>query len=294
MPNIAVAECFCGHKVQLKIKCYYLNRCHFLQNLMLIEWLSFLLIGVFAGLSAGLFGLGGGVIVVPALLLVLSWRGFNSDYLMHSAVATSLMTIIVTSISSIYSHQRHANIDWSIVVKLSPGLIIGAVFGAYFTNLLTSDLLQFIFGFYLLIIAIKLWLPEPQADNNVLVKRPALLGAGTAIGFISALLGIGGGSLTVPYLLFAKQTIRQAIGVSAVCGLPISISAALIFMWTAPNYLEQEWMTGYIYWPAFLGIIMTSLFFAIVGAKLTQKLPMKRLQQLFSFVLLTIAMCLIF
>ena len=260
---------------------------------MLIEWLSFLLIGVFAGLSAGLFGLGGGVVVVPGLLLVLGWHGFNGDYLMHIAVATSLITIIVTSLSSTYSHHRHQNINWPIVARLAPSLLIGAAFGAYLTNSLRSELLQLIFGVYLLAVAIKLWLPDPKAMQQSLVKSPALLCFGTLIGFISALLGIGGGSLTVPYLLFAKQTIRKAIGISAACGLPISVSAALIFMYSAPSYLEQQWMTGYIYWPAFLGIISTSLFFAIVGAKWAQKLPMQRLQQLFSIVLLTISMWLI-
>jgi hypothetical protein len=260
---------------------------------MLIEWLSFLLIGVFAGLSAGLFGLGGGVIVVPALLVVLGWHGFNGDYLMHIAIATSLMTIIVTSLSSIYSYHRHKNINWAIVAMLTPGLFIGAAIGAYLTNSLRSELLQLIFGLYLLVAAMKLWLPEAKRTHCSLVKKPALLCTGTITGFCSALLGIGGGSLTVPYLLLAKQTIRNAIGISAACGLPTSVSAVLIFMFSAPSYLEHQWMTGYIYWPAFLGIITTSLFFAIVGAKWAQKLPMQGLQQLFSIVLFTISMWLI-
>ncbi len=255
----------------------------------MIEWFSFLLIGVFAGLAAGLFGLGGGVVIVPALLWVLSWQSISSEHVMHIAVATSLMTIIVTSIASIATHHRQANIEWQIVIKLAPGLVLGAFLGAYIASSLSSRFLQTIFAVYLVLVALKMWLPNVDHAQNRLLNIPISLVVSTFIGMISAMVGIGGGSLTVPYLLMAKQTMYRAVGISAACGFPIALSAVISFIILAPDTLQHQWGAGFIHWQAFFGIISTSFIFAVIGAKWSKTLSMERLRQLFSIVLFIIA-----
>ncbi|MBL1321057.1 MAG: sulfite exporter TauE/SafE family protein [Methylophaga sp.] len=254
----------------------------------MIEWIIFALIGVLSGLSSGLLGLGGGVIIVPALLMVFAWQGLLGPHLMHMAITTSLMTIIVTSTTSAYSHHKHGNIDWHLVSKLIPGLVLGGLLGAALATQLSSQFLQQFFALYLLFAAIKMWLPNPSTVHRYLLNKSVLIGFGSIVGGISSLVGIGGGTLVVPYLVMANQPIQRAIGISATCGLPIAISAVAGFIIFGQ---EQEGSTmtsgaGFIHWTAFWGIISTSSIFAIVGVELAKKLPMERLKQIFSTVLL--------
>lgn len=255
------------------------------------EWLSFALIGCFAGMSAGLLGLGGGLVIVPSLLLAFNWLDLSGQHLMHVAVATSLMTITITSLSAMYAHQRHNNINWSTVRGLTPGLIIGGVLGAFFATLLEADLLQQCFAVYTLIVAIRMWLPMTPTLNVNLLKAPILFGVGNIIGMISAIVGIGGGSLTVPYLVMAKQSIKHAIGTAAACGFPISVAAVAGFVIVGQNnaITNTNWLVGFVHWQAFLGIICTSIIFAPIGAKLAKTLPVDTLRRVFSVALLLVA-----
>ncbi|PCJ32832.1 MAG: permease [Gammaproteobacteria bacterium] len=247
------------------------------------EWLIFALIGVLTGLLSGLLGLGGGLIVVPCLLTVFALMGYADTMLMHMAVATSLATITVTSLASIYTHAQLDNINWSIVKRLSPSLMVGSFIGAYCSLLVSSDGLQLGFAVYAIIIAIKINYPAPVSLSDRLLEQPTVSVAGGVIGSVSALIGIGGGSLTVPYFLMAKQTMSRAVGTAAMCGLPISISAVLAFMLLEQN---SDVELSLIHWPAFLGIVSTSIIFAVVGAKLTRVLPVSLLKKIFSVVLL--------
>ncbi|NQY27680.1 MAG: sulfite exporter TauE/SafE family protein [Piscirickettsiaceae bacterium] len=253
----------------------------------MLEWFIFALIGVVTGLFAGLLGLGGGLIIVPALLFVFSWQGLAEAHLMHLAVGTSLTTITLTSLSSMYAHQQQLNVNWSLVERLVPGLIIGGFMGAYFATMLTSQFLQQTFALYMLFVAIRMWLPITNYSDELLVNKVTLLGVGGIVGSISALVGIGGGSLLTPYLLMAKQSMQRAIGTSAACGFPISIAAVIGFLlFGQEQNVSNDWQTGFIHWQAFLGIISTSIVFAIIGAQLTQYLPVEILKRLFSVVLI--------
>jgi len=258
------------------------------------EWIGFALIGCFAGMSAGLLGLGGGLVIVPSLLLVFNWQGLPGHQLVHVAVATSLMTITITSLSSMYAHQQHKNINWPVVRTLSPGLVIGGFIGAYFTTLFEATLLQTCFAIYTLVIALRMWLPMTPAFNESLLKTPILLGVGNIIGMISAIVGIGGGSLTVPFMLMAKQSIKVAIGTAAACGFPISVAAVTGFVILGQNNVttNTNWLTGFVHWQAFLGIIGTSIIFAPIGAKLTKSLPVDTLRRIFSIALFAVAVSL--
>jgi uncharacterized membrane protein YfcA len=254
----------------------------------MLEWIIFALIGVLSGLSSGLLGLGGGVIIVPALLIVFAWQGLLGPNLMHMAVATSLMTIIVTSSTSAYSHHKHGNINWGLASKIAPGLVLGGLFGAALATRLSSHFLQQFFAFYLLFAAVKIWLPKPSSGHQRLLNKSVLLSFGSFVGVISSLVGIGGGTLIVPYLIMANQSMQRAIGTSALCGLPISIAAVtgFLFFGQTQETLNMTLQSGFIHWPAFLGIISTSSLFAIIGVKLAKKLSEVILKLLFSTVLL--------
>ena len=260
----------------------------------MLEWIVFALIGVIAGVFSGLLGLGGGLIIVPALLAVFSWQGLPESQLMHIAIGTSLMTITVTSLSSMYAHQQHNNINWEVVRRLSPGLVIGAIFGAGVATLLSSTLLQQIFAIYVFAVAVRMWVPMLPSVETSLLNKPKLIVFSIAAGSFSAIVGIGGGSLVVPYLMMAKQSIQRAIGSSAACGFPISVAAVIGFMVFGQDQeiSHNAWQTGFINWQAFLGIISTSALFSIIGAKLVNHLPVIILKRIFSLVLLLVVISL--
>ncbi|MFW5450479.1 MAG: sulfite exporter TauE/SafE family protein [Methylophagaceae bacterium] len=257
----------------------------------MVEWLIFALIGAFTGIFAGLLGLGGGLIIVPALLFVFSWQGLPELYLIHMAIGTSLMTITITSLSSTYAHHQDQHVDWLLVKRLAPGLVIGSFIGAFVATILTSSLLQQCFAVYVLLTAISMWWSIVPVADSYLLNRAPLFGFSTLAGFISALVGIGGGSLVVPYLIMAKQSIRRAIGSSAACGFAISVAAVIGFMafGQTQEIPKTVWQTGFIHWQAFLGIIATSTLFSFFGAKLVKHLPVNILKRLFSSILLVVA-----
>ena len=254
----------------------------------MFEWIAFALIGILSGLSSGLLGLGGGVIIVPALLMVFSWQGLIGSDLMHMAVATSLMTIIITSLTSAYSHNKHDHVNWKLVRKLAPALVLGGLLGAVLATQLSSKSLQQFFALYLFFAAVKMWVPNPATPIRFLLNKPILMIFGCVTGVISSLVGIGGGTLVVPYLVMANQSIHRAIGTSATCGLPIAVSAVCGFIVVGQlrETSDTIWQSSLVYWPAFWGIISTSSLFAIVGVKLAKRLPVLMLKQIFSVVLL--------
>jgi len=262
----------------------------------MIEWFSYAFIGVFAGLSAGLLGLGGGLISVPALLYVFKFYGMPDAHLMHIAVSTSLMAIIVTSSSSLLAHHKSGNVDWPLMRRLSIGLVAGGLLGAFSATLFSSGLLQRIFAIYAFLMSIRLWVSIPEfSASNRLTQQPILFVASSVFGGISTLVGMGGGTMTVPYLLLAGEKIQKAIGTSAACAFPIAISGVVGFTLFGEHPDPQNaWQMGYINWKAFLGLISTSIVFAPVGANLAKRLPVQLLERLFSLVLMAVAAALFF
>jgi len=261
----------------------------------MIEWLIFGLIGIFSGLSAGLLGLGGGVIIVPALIIVFSYQAIPETHLMQFAVGTSLMTITVTSLSAMWAHHRQGTVDWLIFKQLVTGLLLGGISGAFLASYLSSDVLQRLFAIYILIVAFKMLLAGKKEKYYNLPGKTGLFLVGTGIGSISAILGIGGGSLTVPYLVAGHKSIHQAIGTAAACGFPIAVAGVVGFMLTGSKsaITISAWHTGFINWQAFLGIIATSILFAPIGAKLAKKLPVTILKQIFSIMLFSIGLAML-
>lgn len=249
-----------------------------------------MLLGLIAGLLAGLFGLGGGVVIVPALVWLFSVNNFPAEWVMIMAVATSLSTIIFTSISSVLTHHKLGNIHWKTVFRLSPGILLGAGVGALVANFINAENLKWFFISYLIYVGIRMALPSKGEDKTKKIRQWIDYWAGNAIGFISSILGIGGGTLTVPYLLARQLPMKNAVAISSACGLPIAISGTITYaILGKSNAFLPEWSLGYVYLPALAGIIICSIITAPIGAKLANKLPAKKLKRYFSIVLFLIA-----
>lgn len=257
--------------------------------------ISFLTLGIASGILAGLLGVGGGLVVVPALAVLFTLEGFDASIIMHMAIGTSLATIVSTAISSIYAHQRYENIQWKIVWLLSPGLIMGALLGTLLAKQMDSSLLKIIFASFVILVAIQMAFKLLPASKKLFPAKAILHMAGIVIGSLSSLVGIGGGSLSVPFLVWCNVSMKKAIATSAACGLPIALAGAVGFVltgWQAP--LLPSYSSGYLYWPAALAISITSVLFAPLGAKLTQHFPVLLLKRLFALFLLLVGIKMLF
>lgn len=248
---------------------------------------SYIGLGVVAGFVAGLFGVGGGLIIVPVLILIFQANSFPPDVIVHVAIGTSLATIMFTSISSVHAHHfRHKAVRWDIVKKLTPGIIIGALLGAVIADFISAKILQQFFGFFELFVAIQMALNLKAHAARVLPNAPGMISAGTGIGSISSIVGIGGGTLTVPFLVWCNVKMQKAVATSSACGLPIAIAGCIGFIITGWNEATlPEYSFGYVYWPAFLSIVISSIFMAPVGAWLAHRLSAAKLKRGFSLVL---------
>lgn len=251
----------------------------------------YLLTGAVAGLSAGLLGIGGGLIIVPILFFIFSNQPVPPEHVMHMALATSLATIIVTSISSAWAHHKRGAVLWPIVFNLSPGIIIGAWLGAMFASTLASNILRPVFGVFELLVAIHLLVNYKPDIRNTSISRTKSITGGAVIGSISSIVGIGGGTLTVPFLLWHNISIRNAVASSAACGFPVAVAGTIAYIISGWNVTGlSSYNLGYVSLPAFTLIIITSIVTAPAGAHLAHKLPEKTLRIFFALFLLALSL----
>ncbi|MEG1400645.1 MAG: sulfite exporter TauE/SafE family protein [Acinetobacter sp.] len=256
-----------------------------------MELIIFLAIGASAGFAAGLFGVGGGLIIVPLLYVVFTQMGYGSEVIMHMALGTSLATIIVTSISSLMAHNKNGAVIWPVFKNLSPGLVVGSFFGAGIAGLLSGAHLQLIIGVFVLWVAYQMFTGAKKVvdQNKALPSAAKQVFAGTGIGVASAIFGIGGGSLTVPYLNHYGVVMQRAVGTSAACGLPIAIAGALGFMlFGMKEQVHVPNSIGYVHIYAFIGISSMSFFTAKLGAKVAHALSPQMLKKCFAVLLLIV------
>ncbi len=256
---------------------------------MLSTILIYLATGVVAGLLAGLFGVGGGMIMVPALALVLPAQGVGAAIVMQVAIATSLAVISATSLSSMHRHHQLQGILWPVFRSMAPALAVGAVAGAFLADQLPSRTLAQIVGGGALLTAVQMWFDFKPRAHTPLPGLAGLSLAGGMIGVLSSLIGIGGGSLTVPFLSWCSVQIRQAVGTAAACGIPIAWAGAAGFIvagWDAPQ--RPPWSLGYVDLAAFAGIALASVPTARLGASLAHRLPPRTLKRSFAVLLLLI------
>ncbi|MEM5530026.1 sulfite exporter TauE/SafE family protein [Gammaproteobacteria bacterium AS21] len=257
---------------------------------MLSTVLLYLVLGAGAGLTAGLFGIGGGLLIVPVLIFVFELQNVSADVLTHAAVATSLATIVITSISSVIAHHKKGAVQWQLFKPLTLGILLGAIIGVNTAALLSGAILQLIFGCFALLVAMQMAFGFKPNTGQGSTSTITLASAGTFIGWASAIFGIGGGTLTVPFLTWKNIQMQKAVATAAACGLPIALSGALTNIYVGwDSQLMPPWSIGYIYLPAFVGIIITSTIFAKLGAKLAHSLPADKLKKIFAIFLFFVA-----
>ncbi len=253
-----------------------------------LEWLlAFLGLGVFVGFMAGLLGVGGGTLMVPVLTGLFLAQGMPVEHVVHIALGTSMASIILTSISSLRAHHARGGVLWPLVRTLSPGIVVGTFGATFLAAQLNSVALALVFAVFMGYAALQLILDRKPPPTRELPGTAGLLAAGTGIGGISAMVSIGGGSLTVPYLTWHNVDIRKAIGTSAAVGLPISVAGTLGYLVNglgAP--VGQDWVVGFVHWPAVIAISLTSVFIAPLGARTAHWLPVRPLKRIFAIVLL--------
>ncbi|AQS37602.1 putative permease [Shewanella psychrophila] len=257
---------------------------------LFLLFISCLFLGCVIGFMAGLLGIGGGIIAVPILLYLLPSVGFDVTVLPHVAIATSLAAIILTSLSSARAHHKQGNIPWPLLKSVLPGLILGSLSAGFISSLFSADLLQTSFAVFVICMAVQMIFPYgfSKADKPM-PSTSILFAVSTVIAIIAALMGIGGGVLLIPFLSWCGLQMKSAIGFSSASGVFIALFGSASYVISGWNVSDlPEWTLGYVYLPALLGIVMTSVLIAPLGVKAASIWPTKVLKRIFALLLVVV------
>ncbi len=256
---------------------------------VLLLLILYALTGLAAGVLAGLLGIGGGLIIVPALTFLLRWQGADVEVAVPMAVATSLGTMLLTSASAIWFHDRRQGIDWSAVARLGPAVAGGALLGALLAAQLPGLLLGRIFAVLAAGIGLRMLLAvrTPRADRPPWPRGWFVIGP--VIGAVSAIMGIGGGSFNVPYLARNGYPMVRAVAIASACGWPIALGGLLGFVIAGWGQVLFDHSVGYIHLPGLIVIGVAGALAAPAGVALAHRLPATHLKRIFGFLLLLIA-----
>lgn len=249
-------------------------------------WLLYLAVGLFAGFLAGLLGVGGGLVIVPVLMFIFTAQHFPEAHVLHLALGTSLASIMFTSVSSLRAHHGHGAVDWRTVRAITPGIVTGTLLGTVLAAQLATDHLKVFFVAFLFYVGTQMLLNIKPKPARQLPGAAGMFAAGNAIGGVSALVGIGGGTLSVPFMTWCNVKMLRAIGTSAATGLPIAVFGALGYL---ANGLAVEglppYSLGYVYLPALSGVVAASVMTAPLGARLAHRLPVPKIKKIFAILL---------
>jgi uncharacterized membrane protein YfcA len=248
-------------------------------------------LGICTGFLAGLLGIGGGMVMVPFLTFMLSHRGVDADLAVKMAIATSMATIIFTSVSSVRAHHKRGAVRWDLVKGLAPGIVLGSMIGSLGVfALLKGAYLAIFFGLFVGFSATQMFLDKKPAPTRQVPATAGLMGAGGVIGFISGLVGAGGGFISVPFMTWCNVAIHNAVATSAALGFPIAVANVVGYIISGMSVegLPAD-AFGFIWLPALVVIAACSVFTAPVGAKAAHMLPVKKLKRVFASVLYVLA-----
>src|SRR5690625_8015 len=252
---------------------------------------SMLALGSAVGFLAGLLGIGGGMILVPFMTLLFPSYGVPQEWIVHAAIATSMTTIIFTSISSVRAHHAKKAIRWNIVSIMAPGLVLGGLLsgGAAFSYLSGAGLSLF-FALFVGYSGLRMFQSRPPVVGRTMPSRPLMFGSGAGIGFISGLLGAGGGFLSVPFMARGNVPVHNAVATSAALGFFIAVANSVGYIYSGFKVVSnQPGMLGYIYWPALLVVSAASVMTAPAGARCAHRLPVGTLRRVFACLLFALA-----
>jgi uncharacterized protein len=254
-------------------------------------WPAYLAIGAAVGFFAGLLGVGGGMVMVPAMVLVFTAQALAAEHIMHLALGTSLATIMFTSLSSVRAHHVRGAVDWRVARAMAPGMVAGSFAAALAAGFIPTRPLAMLFTALVFYMATQLFFDLRPAQTRALPGRAGIFGAGALIGGVSSLVAAGGAFLSIPFLAWCNVPLRRAIGTAAANGFPIAVAgtAGYVIQGLRANQLPPASL-GYVYLPAFALVVATSMLAAPLGARLAHRLPVKRLRILFALMLYALAL----
>lgn len=250
-------------------------------------WISYPLLGAFVGFFAGLLGVGGGGIMVPVLTTLFVAQGFARDSVVHLALGTSMAAIVMTSVSSLRAHHKHGAVLWDVVRRITPGVLVGTFGATFIASRVASAPLAIFFACFMAYVALQMLANVKPKPSRALPGAIGMGAVGVGIGGVSALVAIGGGSLSVPFMTWCNVKVHNAIGTSSAIGLPIALAGTVGYLlngWQAPDL--PAFSLGFVYLPALILIGTVSVVTAPLGARLAHRLPVATLKKIFAAVLL--------
>ncbi|MCL6264195.1 sulfite exporter TauE/SafE family protein [Craterilacuibacter sp. RT1T] len=246
--------------------------------------------GAIAGFLAGLLGVGGGLVIVPVVVGVLSAAHLGGAHVQHLAVGTSLAVMVFTSISSVRAHQQRGAVDWAIVRRMAPAMVLGTLAGSLIAGWIPGRELRWFFVIYAYVIGLQMYLGAKPPASRALPGVAGQWGAGGVIGVISSWVGIGGGSMSVPFMSWCNVPVHTAIGTSAALGWPIAVSGAIGYLASGWGQTGLPWGSlGFIYLPAMLTLMVMTVLLAPVGARAAHRLPVAKLKKAFALLMAVMA-----
>ncbi|MDB2357246.1 sulfite exporter TauE/SafE family protein [Gammaproteobacteria bacterium] len=264
------------------------------------EILIYILLGSCTGLLAGMFGIGGGSILVPSLIFIFYGMGFEESIIVLMAIGTSLASIFFSAISSALSHHRKKSVEWSLVFPLTIGIILGTMVGTGYAASLSNENLKWVITIFLISVGAEMIIGFTQTlakkEKKLISLTKLMIPAhGSWIGFLSSIIGIGGGSFTTPLMIAGGYNIRKGIGTAAVCGIPIAAVGALGYMYYGQNTVANlpPGAVGYVFWPAVISISLASIFTAKLGANISHSISEKTLKVSFGILLILVGILVI-
>ena len=251
--------------------------------------IMYVLVGAVAGVLAGLLGIGGGLVIVPMLVFCFVRQNMPDAMIMHLALGTSLASIIFTAVSSFWAHHKRGAVHWDVVRKIVLGILTGTFIGSCIAAQLSTRFLKGFFVVFLYYVAVQMLTNKKPKPSRKIPGHAAMFGVGNVIGAISSLLGIGGGTLSVPFMVWCNMSVHHAIGTASAIGFPIAIAGTIGFVfngWSVQGL--PDYSLGYVYLPALLGIVVTSVLTAPLGVRLAHSLPVDKLKRVFAVLLLVV------
>ena len=256
---------------------------------MLTVILVYLSVGCVAGVLAGLLGIGGGLVIVPMMMVILNWQEIPNEMVMHLALGTSMASIMFTSVSSFRAHHKRGAVHWDVVRRIVLGIFTGTFLGSFIASNMKTDSLKGFFVVFIYYVAVQMLTNRKPKPSRQLPGNTGMFGMGNVIGVVSALVGIGGGTLSVPFMIWCNLPAHHAIGTSAAIGFPIAVAGTIGYIVNGWNTINlPEFSLGYIYLPGVFGIACASVLTAPLGVKLAHRLPIDRLKKIFAVLLLAV------
>lgn len=262
----------------------------------MLIFIVYVFIGAIAGTLAGLLGVGGAILIVPALVFVFSSQHIvPASQLMHYIVGTSLAATFVTTLFSLRAQIRYGNFSWPLFNKLWPGIAIGTIGGTFLASLANTHSLRIFFGVFMILVSLQTFFRLRESVKEGIPRSLFRWIATLLIGVFAGLLGISGGALTIPYLTYYQTPIRQAMAASTACGIVIAMVGTISFIVLGLHQANAPaWTTGFIYWPAVLGIALGSPWCAALGAAWSSRLPVLTLRRVFAAFLFIVGINMLF